>query len=158
MPWLDKLTGLAEEPDIIAIHTYPVWEYKTVAEAMAYTRENFDAVQSAYPDKQVIITEAGWATASNGRGILPENVGELFQETYLRELLEWAEEEEILVCVFEAFDENWKGSDHPLEPENTGVFIERIVLANPHCRSNCKNRSRLVVVGPGYCGIARSNR
>ena len=32
VPWLDKLTGLAEELDVIAIHTYPVWEYKTVAE------------------------------------------------------------------------------------------------------------------------------
>ena len=123
VPWLDKLSGLAEELDVIAIHTYPVWEYKTVAEAMEYTRENFDAVQSAYPDKQVIITEAGWATASNGRGIPPENVGELFQETYLRELLEWAEEEQILVYVFEAFDENWKGSDHPLEPEkHWGIY------------------------------------
>ena len=123
VPWLDELTGLAEELDVIAIHTYPVWECKTLGEAMEYTRENFDAVQSAYPGKQVIITEAGWATASNGRGIPPENVGELFQETYLRELLEWAEEEEILVYVFEAFDENWKGSDHPLEPEkHWGIY------------------------------------
>ncbi len=123
IPWLEKLRSLATELDVIAIHTYPVWEYKTVAEAMNYTRENFDAVQSAYPDKQVIITEAGWATASNGRGIPPENVGELFQETYLRELLEWAEEEQILVYVFEAFDENWKGSDHPLEPEkHWGIY------------------------------------
>ena len=117
VPWLDKLTSLAEELDVIAIHTYPVWEYKTVDEAMAYTRENFSAVQETYPDKQIIITEAGWATASNGRGIPPENVGELYQEAYLRELLAWAEEEQILVYVFEAFDENWKGSDHPLEPE-----------------------------------------
>ena len=28
---------------------------------------------------------------------------------------------------------------------NTGVFIERIALANPHCRSSCKTRSRLAV-------------
>ena len=56
---------------MIAIHTYPVWEYKTVDEAMAYTRENFRVVQETYPDKQIIITEAGWATASNGRGIPP---------------------------------------------------------------------------------------
>ena len=58
---------MAEELDVIAIHTYPMWEYKTVAEAMEHTRENFEAVQSAYPDKEVIMTEAGWATASNGR-------------------------------------------------------------------------------------------
>lgn len=123
VPWLDKLSSLAEELDVIAIHTYPVWEYKTVNEAMAFTRENYQAVKQAHPDKQIIITEAGWATASNGRGIPPENVGELYQEVYLRELLDWAEEEQILVYVFEAFDENWKGSDHPLEPEkHWGIY------------------------------------
>ncbi len=123
VPWLDKLSSLAEELDVIAIHTYPVWEYKTVNEAMAFTRENYQAVKQAHPDKQIIITEAGWATASNGRGIPPENVGELYQEAYLRELLDWAEEEQILVYVFEAFDENWKGSDHPLEPEkHWGIY------------------------------------
>lgn len=123
VPWLDKLRSLTEELDVIAIHTYPVWEYKTIAEAMDYTRENYQTVQQAYPDKQIIITEAGWATASNGRGIPPENVGELYQEAYLKELLTWAEEEQVLVYVFEAFDENWKGSDHPLEPEkHWGVY------------------------------------
>ena len=29
----------------------------------------------------------------------------------------WAEKEQVLVYYFEAFDENWKGSDDPLEPE-----------------------------------------
>lgn len=123
VPWLDKLKSLAQELDLIAIHTYPVWEYKTVAEAMDYTRKNYEVVQAAHPGKQIIITEAGWATASNGRGIPPENVGELYQEAYLRELLEWAERERILVYIFEAFDENWKGSDHPLEPEkHWGIY------------------------------------
>ena len=123
VPWLDKLRSLTEELDVIAIHTYPVWEYKTIAEAMDYTRENYQTVQQAYPDKQIIITEAGWATASNGRGIPPENVGELYQEAYLKELLTWAKEEQVLVYVFEAFDENWKGSDHPLEPEkHWGIY------------------------------------
>jgi exo-beta-1,3-glucanase (GH17 family) len=123
VPWLDKLKSLAQELDLIAIHTYPVWEYKTVTEAMDYTRKNYEVVQAAHPGKQIIITEAGWATASNGRGIPPENVGELYQEAYLRELLEWAERESILVYIFEAFDENWKGSDHPLEPEkHWGIY------------------------------------
>ncbi|MDG1032597.1 MAG: glycosyl hydrolase family 17 protein [Luminiphilus sp.] len=117
VPWLTSLAELAANLDVISIHTYPVWEYKTLDEAMDYTRKNFEAVQARYPDKQVIITEAGWATASNGRGIPPDNVGEMLQREYLEQLLSWAEERQILVYVFEAFDENWKGSDHPLEPE-----------------------------------------
>ncbi len=117
VPWLGKLDALAEQVDLISIHTYPVWEYKTIDEALAYTKENYAAVCQRHPHKQVIITEAGWATASNGRGIPPENVGEFYQKRYLEELQRWAYEQRILVYVFEAFDENWKGSDHPLEPE-----------------------------------------
>ena len=117
VPWLTSLEELAANLDVISIHTYPVWEYKTLDEAMDYTRKNFEAVQARYPNKQVIITEAGWATASNGRGIPPDNVGEMLQREYLEQLLSWAEEQQILVYIFEAFDENWKGSDHPLEPE-----------------------------------------
>lgn len=117
VPWLGKLDALAEQVDLISIHTYPVWEYKTIDEALAYTKENYAAVCQRHPHKQVIITEAGWATASNGRGIPPENVGEFYQKRYLEELQRWASEQRILVYVFEAFDENWKGSDHPLEPE-----------------------------------------
>ena len=117
VPWLGKLDALAEQVDLISIHTYPVWEYKTIDEALAYTKENYAAVCQRHPHKQVIITEAGWATASNGRGIPPENVGEFYQKRYLEELQRWTSEQRILVYVFEAFDENWKGSDHPLEPE-----------------------------------------
>ena len=117
VPWLGKLDALAEQVDLISIHTYPVWEYKTIDEALAYTKENYAAVAERHPDKQVIITEAGWATASNGRGIPPENVGEFYQKRYLEALQEWSSEQDVVVYVFEAFDENWKGSDHPLEPE-----------------------------------------
>ena len=55
MPWLDKLKPLAEELDVIAIHTYPVWEYKGIEEGLAYTIENYKAVAEAYPDKQIIM-------------------------------------------------------------------------------------------------------
>lgn len=117
VPWLDKLRPLAEELDVISIHTYPVWEYKSIEEGLAYTIENYNAVAQAYPDKQVLITEAGWATKTNGHGIDNHNVNQEFQKRYYQELMDWAEKEQVLVYYFEAFDENWKGSNDPLEPE-----------------------------------------
>ncbi|MGB1245007.1 MAG: glycosyl hydrolase family 17 protein [Porticoccaceae bacterium] len=123
VPWLDKLRPLAEELDVISIHTYPVWEYKSIEEGLAYTIENYNAVAQAYPDKQVVITEAGWATQTNGLGIDSHNVNQEFQRRYYQELMNWAEKEQVLVYYFEAFDENWKGSNDPLEPEkHWGLF------------------------------------
>ena len=51
-----------EELDFISIYTYPLWELKTIDHAMAYTKQNYHQVSQKYPDKVVIITEAGWAT------------------------------------------------------------------------------------------------
>ena len=64
-----------------------------------------------------MITEAGWATKTNGFGIDSHNVNQEFQQRYYEELMDWAEKEQVLVYYFEAFDENWKGSSDPLEPE-----------------------------------------
>ncbi len=117
VPWLSKLKNLAKEVDFISVHTYPVWEYKNIHESLDYTIQNYQAVAGTYPGKPVIITEAGWATHSNGRGIFPANVSEENQEIYVNDLLTWSKKENLLVFVFEAFDEPWKGSPEPLEPE-----------------------------------------
>ncbi|MBL7745610.1 MAG: hypothetical protein JNN00_19215 [Chitinophagaceae bacterium] len=123
VPWLNKLKPLAEVVDFISIHTYPVWEYKNIHEAIEYTNDNFKAVASIYPDKALVITEAGWATNSNGRGIHPEHVNEENQKTYFEDLMQWSEKNKVLTFFFEAFDEPWKGSSHPLEPEkHWGLF------------------------------------
>ncbi len=123
VPWGDKLVPLAAELDFLSLHTYPVWEYKRIDEALAYTRENYYSVQDRYPDKPVVITEAGWTTAANGRGIEPDNASCALQAEYYTQLMAWCDREKILTFVFEAFDEPWKGSDDPLEPEkHWGLF------------------------------------
>jgi exo-beta-1,3-glucanase (GH17 family) len=123
VPWMSKLAPLAEVVDFISIHTYPVWEYKDIHEAMDFTIENFRDVAMRYPHKQVVITEAGWTTNSNGRGIEENNVCENRQKTYYEDLTEWSEEEKVVTFVFEAFDEPWKGSDDHMEPEkHWGLF------------------------------------
>jgi exo-beta-1,3-glucanase (GH17 family) len=123
VPWQYKLHDLVEELDFISVHTYPVWEFKHIHEALDYTRANYESVVRAYPHKPVIISEAGWATNSNGRGIQPHNTSQDLQDIYIRDLLQWSDSADILTFVFEAFDEPWKGSPDPLEPEkHWGLF------------------------------------
>jgi exo-beta-1,3-glucanase (GH17 family) len=117
VPWISKLKNLAAEVDFISIHTYPVWEYKNIHESLDYTVQNYRSVTDTYPDKLVVITEAGWATNSNGRGIHPYNAGEENQKIYFNDLMRWSKKEKVMTFVFEAFDEPWKGSPEPLEPE-----------------------------------------
>ncbi len=123
VPWTSKLEPLAAELDFISLHTYPVWEYHTIDGAMEYTLANYRSVADHYPDKPVVITEAGWTTNSNGRGIEPWNASQEFQAHYYGELIDWSRKHQILTFIFEAFDEPWKGSGDPLEPEkHWGLF------------------------------------
>jgi len=121
--WTSKLDPLAAELDFISVHSYPIWDHHTVEDALEYTKQNYYSVANRYPDKHVIFSGAGWTTASNGRGIESGNATEERQARYYEELLAWTTSENILTFVFEAFDEPWKGSPDPLEPEkHWGLF------------------------------------
>lgn len=123
VPWQDKLAPLVPELDFISVHTYPVWEYKHIHEALDYTRANLASVAERHPGKPIVITEAGWCTNSNGRGMNAEHAVQELQAIYLQDLMDWTRAQGILCFVFEAFDEPWKGSPDPLEPEkHWGLF------------------------------------
>lgn len=123
VPWQHKLRELVAELDFISLHTYPVWEYKPIHEALDHTKANVHSVASLYPGKPVVITEAGWCTQSNGRGMHAEHAVQELQAIYYQDLMDWTRAEGLLCFVFEAFDEPWKGSADPLEPEkHWGLF------------------------------------
>lgn len=124
VPWTTKLEPLVAELDFISVHTYPVWEYRTIDDALEYSKQNYNSVAKRYPHKPIVITEAGWTTTSNGRGIDPWNASEALQASYYQQLMAWTNEEKILTFVFEAFDEPWKGSPDAEEPEkHWGLFF-----------------------------------
>jgi exo-beta-1,3-glucanase (GH17 family) len=104
--WADHGQALAEEVDFVSIHVYPVWEGKDIDEGMSYTIQNVEEVMAALPGKQIVITEAGWATIATEFG---ERASQEKQQQYVDELLTWAKVNNITTFIFEAFDEDWKG-------------------------------------------------
>ncbi len=126
VPWLGELGDVVgSEVDFVSIHTYPVWEHKSLEQAMDYTRANLDAVARRFGDLQIVITEAGWPTQANGRGFDAQRASEEAQLHYVQALLDWSHRSGVPCFVFEAFDEAWKGSDDPREPEkHWGLYTE----------------------------------
>jgi exo-beta-1,3-glucanase (GH17 family) len=119
--WMRDGAPLAAEVDFLAVHTYPVWEGKTIDEGLSFTIENVDGVRAALPDKPLVIFEAGWATVASEFG---DRASEANQARYYREMREWASETKTTVFFFEAFDEPWKGDpNNPLGAEkHWGLF------------------------------------
>jgi exo-beta-1,3-glucanase (GH17 family) len=107
--WIRDGAELAAEVDFLGVHTYPVWEDKTINEALAYTNQNIEGVRAALPEVPIAILEAGWATAATEFG---ERANEADQTRYFGELSKWAEVTNTTVFFFEAFDEPWKGDEH----------------------------------------------
>ena len=105
--WKRDGAALADEVDFLGIHTYPVWEDKSIDEALAYTIENIDGVRAALPGKQIVILEAGWATAATEFG---DRANEPDQSRYYQEIRDWAGATNTTIFFFEAFDEPWKGN------------------------------------------------
>ena len=120
--WIPKLKEVADACDVISIHTYPAWLNKDIDIALFVSQQDYKEVSEFYKDKQVIITEAGWPTESS-RGIDATLANAKNQKQYLKEMSKWSLEEQIPVFFFEAFDEPWKGSNDPSEPEkHWGIY------------------------------------
>lgn len=117
VPWQQQLDTLVPELDFISLHTYPLWEHRSIDEALACSQADVARVAARHPGKPLVISEAGWCTASNGRGMPAGNARPELQAVYIRQLLDWTRDAGLPCFVFEAFDEPWKGSPDPLEPE-----------------------------------------
>ena len=120
--WIRDGAPLAAEVDFIGVHTYPVWENKSIDEALDYTIDNIRRVRTALPHKPIAILEAGWATSANEFG---ERANQPHQAEYFEQMSAWSAETNTTVFFFEAFDEPWKGDTHnPLGAEkHWGLFF-----------------------------------
>jgi len=119
--------GVAHELDFITLHAHPMWNGQQLEEALAWQKDKLAEVRAMHPDRQVVIGETGWATSVHSEGeqakLIKGRPGESEQSAFSSAVREWAAEEQEVVFFFEAFDENWKGDDHPDEVEkHWGLF------------------------------------
>ena len=123
VPYLGKMDPLMQDLDFITLHTYPIWEQKSIDEALAYTIANVSSVKRRFPNKIIVIGEAGWTTKSDGAAIPVTEANETHQKIYFEQLMQWSLASGTSVFFFEAFDESWKGGPNPDEPEkHWGLF------------------------------------
>jgi exo-beta-1,3-glucanase (GH17 family) len=121
-PWWEYHgVPLAAEVDFVGAHTYPVFEGKTIDEALPYMAAGIERVRAALPGKPIVILEAGWPTVASE---FSDQANEANQTRHYGELRRWAAATNTTVFIFEAFDEPWKGNPHdPLSVEkHWGLF------------------------------------
>ena len=141
MFWCDASSSrMADEVDFIITHIHPVWHGLEAVNALEFVREKYELVTQSHPEALVVIGETGWATRKNERGREAKRVSgrmnESEQQVACEQIVQWAEAEKIATFIFEAFDEPWKGDDHPDEIEkHWGLFrvdrTPKLILESP---------------------------
>ena len=122
----EHLKQLADELDIISIHSYPLWNGNTVEEALEVNKTWYKKVKEWYPGKLIVFSEVGWATdCADFKQMREGQANEENQKKYYEEFWKWSDREQIISYMFEAFDEPWKGGNRPNEAEkHWGIFNE----------------------------------
>lgn len=102
----EQHSRVSEAYDVILANCYPFWEGCPAAHALLYMKEMYRRAVHAANGKKVIISETGWpniGTPTDGAVPSFENAIKYFVDT-----CRWAEEDNIEVIYFAAFDEAWK--------------------------------------------------
>lgn len=97
---------VAEACDILLVNCYPFWEECPLEHSLVYMKDMYHKAVRAAKGKKVVIAETGWPTRGTPFGAAipsPENALKYFLDTYA-----WAQEEDIDIFYFAAFDEAWK--------------------------------------------------
>jgi exo-beta-1,3-glucanase (GH17 family) len=119
--------ALSREIDFITMHAHPMWNGLQLEDALGWTADQVAAVGALHPDRTVVLGETGWATRVHDEGeqaeLIKGRFGEPEQKIFYRAARAWADSTRTTMFYFEAFDENWKGGEHPDEVEkHWGVF------------------------------------
>ncbi|TRW94534.1 glycosyltransferase [Candidatus Methylobacter oryzae] len=117
--WM-KHPELVNEVDFIAVHILPYWEGIAAEDAVDYVFDRYHAVQKAYPNKPIVITEVGWP--SDGQPFKHATASISNQAKFLREFLNRADAEKVTYYIVEAFDQPWKMSIEGSAGAYWGIF------------------------------------
>jgi glucosylceramidase len=145
--------AVADEIDFIVTHIYPLWNGKTLKNAITWLDSTYRLdVKKMHPNKHIVLGEIGWATrydpTKKGDGqqgtLIKGKVGYEAQTQFLKELTAWSEKNKMTTFYFEAFDEPWKGGGEASGPDEVekhwGLYYENR-LPKPSFSSFLENSS-----------------
>ena len=138
--WLEN-PRLVKSVNFITVHILPYWEYIPIEEALAFTKDQYDSLQKAYPTKPIVIGEFGWPSRGYNN---KKSIANLENEvTAISEFLQLAHKEKWNYNIVEAFDQPWKGRNEGSVGPYWGLYdaarrpkfnLYETTLINPYWR------------------------
>jgi exo-beta-1,3-glucanase (GH17 family)/cellulose synthase/poly-beta-1,6-N-acetylglucosamine synthase-like glycosyltransferase len=121
-PWSTWVVvpDIAKHVDVIFVHLLPYWENVHIRAAMHFIGKHYDITQATFPDKPIIIGEAGWPSEGRTRGAAEASVAN--EAYFVRAFVQYAQEKGYDYYLLEAFDEPWKNTGEGAVGAYWGLF------------------------------------
>ena len=97
---------ITEACDVLLANCYPFWEGCPAEHALLYMKDMYRRVCSVANGKRVIISETGWPNIGTAEGAAVPSFENAIK--YFVDSCRWADDENIEIFYFSAFDESWK--------------------------------------------------
>lgn len=98
--------AVTEACDVLLINCYPFWEGCAPEYAILYMKDMYRRAVRCAGGKPVIVSETGWPNAGAATGAAEPGYDHAIK--YLVDTYRWAEEDDVDIFYFSAFDEAWK--------------------------------------------------
>ena len=95
--------------DVITVHLLPYWERSSVQDSLSFIEKHFDLVQAEFPDKPIVIGEAGWP--SEGRTVGNAEASLAAEAYFIRNFVQLAMAKGYDYYIIEAYDQPWKAGN-----------------------------------------------
>jgi len=127
-PWSTWLLTpeIGQYVDIISIHLLPYWEGMSVHDSLRFLEGAFDHVQQEFPDKPIIIGEAGWPSEGRSKRFAEPSIAN--EAYFVRAFVQLAMEKGYDYYLLEAYDQPWKGGNEGSVGASWGLYD---ALGNP---------------------------
>jgi cellulose synthase/poly-beta-1,6-N-acetylglucosamine synthase-like glycosyltransferase/exo-beta-1,3-glucanase (GH17 family) len=106
---------LAREVDYLAVHVLPYWDERSDESPLDYVKSRIGLLRTAYPNKNIIVTEIGWPSNGASRRTpatgLVKHATPAEQAKSVRDMVAWLSSQNISFFIVEAFDQPWKAYD-----------------------------------------------
>ncbi|MGZ5940777.1 MAG: glycoside hydrolase family 17 protein, partial [Rhizomicrobium sp.] len=127
-PWSTWLLTpeIGQYVDVVSVHLLPYWEGMSAHDSLRFLEHAYNDVQEEFPDKPIIIGEAGWPSEGRTKRFAEPSVAN--EAYFMRAFVQLAMEKGYDYYLLEAYDQPWKGGSEGSVGASWGLYD---ALGNP---------------------------
>jgi exo-beta-1,3-glucanase (GH17 family)/cellulose synthase/poly-beta-1,6-N-acetylglucosamine synthase-like glycosyltransferase len=121
-PWSTWLLTpeIGQYVDFITVHLLPYWEGVSAHDSLTFLEHAYNDVQEEFPDKTIVIGEAGWPSEGRTKRFAEPSVAR--EAYFMRAFVQLAMEKGYDYYLIEAYDQPWKIANEGTVGASWGLY------------------------------------